>query len=82
MIFHGEIRLMQTADDSKANWNCTAETIQKSRSLQAHKKRLCTFSVYLPFLTLQSKEDEDYPLIFDAATSSFGDSKEKEFCLH
>ena len=25
------------------------------------------------------KRDEDYPLIFDAATSSFGDSKEEEF---
>ena len=25
------------------------------------------------------KRDENYPLIFDAATSSFGDSKEEEF---
>ena len=25
------------------------------------------------------KRDEDYPLIFDAATSSFGDSKEENF---
>ena len=27
----------------------------------------------------QEKRDEDYPLIFDAATSSFGDSKEEDF---
>jgi DNA sulfur modification protein DndD len=27
----------------------------------------------------QEKRDEDYPLIFDAATSSFGDSKEDNF---
>ena len=27
----------------------------------------------------KEKRDEDYPLIFDAATSSFGDSKEEEF---
>ena len=27
----------------------------------------------------QQKREEDYPLIFDAATSSFGDSKEGEF---
>lgn len=25
------------------------------------------------------KREEDYPLIFDAATSSFGDTKEKDF---
>ena len=30
-------------------------------------------------MTQKQKRDEDYPLIFDAATSSFGDSKEKEF---
>lgn len=27
----------------------------------------------------QEKREEDYPLIFDAATSSFGDSKEEDF---
>ena len=27
----------------------------------------------------QQKREEDYPLIFDAATSSFGDSKEGDF---
>ena len=27
----------------------------------------------------QQKRSEDYPLIFDAATSSFGDSKEQSF---
>ena len=27
----------------------------------------------------QEKRDEDYPLFFDAATSSFGDSKESDF---
>ena len=34
----------------------------------------------MQYLTLLSKKrEEDYPLIFDAATSSFGDSKEGEF---
>lgn len=53
--FHGEIRLMQTADDSTEIrlYSSNNTEIKKPSGSQ---KRLCTFPFYLPFLTLQSKE--------------------------
>ena len=68
--FHGEIRLMQTADDS------TEIRLYSSGS----QKTVMYISVLFAISDFtKQKRDEDYPLIFDAATSSFGDSKEKEF---
>ena len=77
--FHGEIRLTQTADDStEIRLFSTNNTEIKKPS--GSQKTVMYISVLFAIsdFTKQNR-DEDYPLIFDAATSSFGDSKEEEF---
>lgn len=77
--FHGEIHLMQTADES------TEIKLFSSNGTEIKKKSGSQETVmYISILFAISdftseKRDEDYPLIFDAATSSFGDLKEDDF---
>ena len=77
--FHGEIRLMQTADDSTEIklYSSNNTEIKKPSGSQKTVMYISVLFAISDFTKL--KRDEDYPLIFDAATSSFGDSKEKEF---
>lgn len=77
--FHGEIHLVQTADES------TEIKLFSSNGTEIKKKSGSQETVmYISILFAISdftseKRDEDYPLIFDAATSSFGDLKEDDF---
>ena len=86
--FHGVIRLIQTADDSteiklfscndpsSADFSKTTEITKPSGSQKTEMYISVLFAI--SDIT-KEKRDEDYPLIFDAATSSFGDAKEDEF---
>ena len=77
--FHGEIRLIQTADDSTEIhlFSSNGTEIKKPSGSQRTVMYISVLFAISDFT--QQKREEDYPLIFDAATSSFGDSKEGEF---
>lgn len=77
--FHGEIHLVQTAEDSTEIKLFSSNGTQITRP-SGSQKTIMYISVLFAISDFTSeKRDEDYPLIFDAATSSFGDSKEKDF---
>ena len=77
--FHGEVRLIQTAKDSTEIklFSSNGAEIKKPSGSQKTVMYISVLFAISDFT--QQKRDEDYPLIFDAATSSFGDSKEKDF---
>jgi len=77
--FHGEIRLRQTADESTEIhlYSSNGTEIKKPSGSQRTVMYISVLFAISDFT--QQKREEDYPLIFDAATSSFGDSKEGEF---
>ena len=77
--FHGEIHLRQTADDSTEIrlYSSNGSEIKKPSGSQLTVMYISVLFAISDFT--QEKRDEDYPLIFDAATSSFGDSKEENF---
>ena len=77
--FHGEIRLIQTADESTEIhlYSTNGSEIKKPSGSQRTVMYISVLFAISDFT--QQKREEDYPLIFDAATSSFGDSKEGDF---
>ena len=77
--FHGEIHLKQTADDSTEIrlYSSNGTEIKKPSGSQLTVMYISVLFAISDFT--QEKRDEDYPLVFDAATSSFGDSKEENF---
>lgn len=77
--FHGEIRLVQTADDSTEIrlYSSNGTEIKKPSGSQRTVMYISVLFAISDFT--QQKREEDYPLIFDAATSSFGDAKEGDF---
>ena len=77
--FHGEIRLRQTADNSTEIrlYSSNGTEIKKPSGSQLTVMYISVLFAISDFT--QEKRDEDYPLVFDAATSSFGDSKEENF---
>lgn len=77
--FHGEIRLRQTADDSTEIrlYSSNGTEIKKPSGSQLTVMYISVLFAISDFT--QEKRDEDYPLVFDAATSSFSDSKEENF---
>ncbi len=77
--FHGEIHLRQTADDSTEIrlYSSNGSEVKKPSGSQLTIMYISILFAISDFT--QEKRDEDYPLIFDAATSSFGDSKEENF---
>lgn len=77
--FHGEIRLIQTADESTEIhlFSSNGTEIKKPSGSQKTVMYISVLFAISDFT--KQKRDEDYPLIFDAATSSFGDSKEGDF---
>lgn len=77
--FHGEVRLIQTADESTEIrlFSSNGTEIKKPSGSQKTVMYISILFAISDFT--QEKRDEDYPLIFDAATSSFGDSKEEDF---
>ena len=77
--FHGEIRLIQTADDSTEIRLYSSNNTEIKKTSGSQKTVMYISVLFAISDFTKQKRDEDYPLIFDAATSSFGDSKEKEF---
>lgn len=77
--FHGEIRLIQTADESTEIRLFSSNGTEIKRPSGSQKTVMYISVLFAISDFTQEKRDEDYPLIFDAATSSFGDSKEEDF---
>lgn len=77
--FHGEVRLIHTANNSTEIklFSSNGTEIKKPSGSQKTVMYISILFAISDFT--QEKRDEDYPLIFDAATSSFGDSKEEDF---
>lgn len=77
--FHGEIRLRQTADES-TEIRLFSSNGTEVKNPSGSQETVMYMSVLFAISDFSDeKRDENYPLIFDAATSSFGDSKEEEF---
>ena len=77
--FHGNIRLVQTVNESTEIklFSSNGTEIKKPSGSQETVMYMSVLFAISDFT--QEKQDEDYPLIFDAATSSFGDEKEDDF---
>ena len=77
--FHGIVRLIRTSDDSAVIklYSSNGSEIRKPSGSQQTTMYMSVLFAISDLTTL--KRDEDYPLIFDAATSSFGDAKEDDF---
>lgn len=77
--FHGQIRLLQTADNS-TEIKLMSSNDSEVKNPSGSQKTVMYISVLFAISDFtQQKRDEDYPLIFDAATSSFGEAKEEDF---
>ena len=77
--FHGEIRLLHSANESTEIKLYSSNGTEIKRPSGSQKTVMYISVLFAISDFTQEKRDEDYPLIFDAATSSFGDSKEEEF---
>lgn len=77
--FHGIVRLIRTSDDSAVIklYSSNGSEIRNPSGSQQTTMYMSVLFAISDLTTL--KRDEDYPLIFDAATSSFGDAKEDDF---
>lgn len=77
--FHGEVHLVQTVQDSTEIrlFSSNGTEIKKPSGSQKTVMYISVLFAISDFT--QQKRSEDYPLIFDAATSSFGDAKEQGF---
>ena len=77
--FHGEVRLIKTIDNS-AEIRLFSSNGAEVKNPSGSQQTTMYMSVLFAISDLTTlKREENYPLIFDAATSSFGDSKEEEF---
>ena len=77
--FHGVVRLRQTADESTEIKLFSSNKTEITKPSGSQKTEMYISVLFAISDFTKEKRDEDYPLIFDAATSSFGDSKEEEF---
>ncbi|MDD5892126.1 MAG: AAA family ATPase [Bacteroidales bacterium] len=77
--FHGIVRLVRTAEDSALIklYSSNGSEIRRPSGSQQTTMYMSVLFAISDLTTL--KREEDYPLIFDAATSSFGNAKEKDF---
>ena len=77
--FHGIVKLIRTADDSAVIklFSSNGSEIKKPSGSQQTTMYMSVLFAISDLTTL--KREENYPLIFDAATSSFGDAKEDDF---
>lgn len=77
--FHGVVRLRQTADESTEIKLFSSNKTEIMKPSGSQKTEMYISVLFAISDFTKEKRDEDYPLIFDAATSSFGDSKEEDF---
>lgn len=77
--FHGEIHLHQTAEDS-TEIRLFSSNGTEIKNPSGSQETVMYMSVLFAISDFTDQQrDENYPLIFDAATSSFGDAKEEGF---
>ena len=77
--FHGIVRLIRTADNSADIQLWSSKDIKITNPSGSQQTTMYMSVLFaISDLTTLNKE-QDYPLIFDAATSSFGDAKEDDF---
>lgn len=77
--FHGLVRLIHTVDGNTIIklYSSNGTEIKNPSGSQETIKYISVLFAISDFT--HQKRDEDYPLIFDAATSSFGEAKEQDF---
>lgn len=77
--FHGLVRLIHTTDGNTVIklFSSNRTEIKNPSGSQETIKYISILFAISDFT--HQKRDEDYPLIFDAATSSFGEAKEQDF---
>jgi DNA sulfur modification protein DndD len=79
--FHGQIHFVQRANsEDSPEIRLFSSNGTEIKNPSGSQKTVMYISVLFAISEFTSmKRDEDYPLIFDAATSSFSDSKENDF---
>jgi len=78
--FHGEIHLSHHDTNNSTEIKLLSSNGTEIKKPSGSQRTVMYISVLFAISDFtQEKRDEDYPLIFDAATSSFGDTKEKDF---
>ena len=78
--FHGEVNLFYRKDKEEAGIRLRSSNGTYIKKPSDSQKTVMYISILFAVSDLAYKKtDEEYPLLFDAATSSFGDAKEEEF---
>lgn len=78
--FHGIVKLVRTVNNDSAVIKLYSSNGVEITKPSGSQKTTMYMSVLFAISDLTTlKREEDYPLIFDAATSSFGDTKEDDF---
>lgn len=77
--FHGEVRLRPNTDDATEIRLISSNGTEISNPSGSQRTVMYMSVLFAISDMTNEKRNEMYPLIFDAATSSFGDTKEEEF---
>ena len=78
--FHGEVHLFYKKDTEEAGIRLKSSNGTYIKKPSDSQKTVMYISILFAVSDFAFKKtDEEYPLIFDAATSSFGDAKEEDF---
>lgn len=78
--FHGEVSLFYKKDKEEAGIRLKSSNGTYIKKPSDSQKTVMYISILFAVSDFAYKKtDEEYPLIFDAATSSFGDAKEEDF---
>ena len=78
--FHGEVSLFYKKDKEEAGIRLKSSNGTYIKKPSDSQKTVMYISILFAVSDFAHKKtDEEYPLIFDAATSSFGDAKEEDF---
>ena len=78
--FHGEVNLFYKRDTEEAGIRLKSSNGSYIKKPSDSQKTVMYISILFAVSDFAYKKtDEEYPLIFDAATSSFGDAKEEDF---
>lgn len=78
--FHGEVNLFYRKDKEEAGIRLKSSNGTYINKPSDSQKTVMYISILFAVSDFAyNKTDEEYPLIFDAATSSFGDAKEENF---
>ena len=78
--FHGKVNLFYKKDKEEAGIRLISSNGTYIKKPSDSQKTVMYISILFAVSDFaHEKTDEEYPLIFDAATSSFGDAKEEDF---